>query len=77
VVNFSEALVAVKEGKVISRTGSNGKWLMVRLQTPDENSKMTLPYLYSEDTDGPMKRVPWSPSQADILADDWSIFDGL
>jgi hypothetical protein len=71
-VNFSEALVAVKEGKVISREG-----LFVQLQTPDENSKMTLPYLCSEDTGGPMKRVPWSPSQADILADDWSVFDEL
>ena len=52
---------------------------VVRLQVPDQNSKMTLPYLYIEywvhsvqGTHPPfIERVPWQPLQADIMADDW------
>lgn len=55
-------------------------WL--ELQTPDEHSKMTLPYIYlctpneriPEGTHGQITlhdRVPWLASQTDILATDW------
>jgi len=70
-VTFSEALIAVKSGKAISRTGWNGKGLLVKAQFPDANSKMTLPYLYIEYPDG--KRCPWLASQTDLMAEDWSI----
>ena len=50
-------------------------WLL--LQTPDANSKMTLPYIYIEYPKGhpayPLgSRVPWLASQTDILANDWA-----
>jgi len=71
--NFSEALAAVKQGNSIQRIGWNGKGLLVKAQFPDENSKMTFPYLYIEYPDG--SKCPWHPSQTDIMADDWAVID--
>mgnify|MGYP001584846688 CR=1 FL=1 len=70
-MSFSDALVTIKNGKSVYREGWNGKGMFVSLQTPDENSKMGLPYLYISTVDG--KLVPWLASQTDILADDWEI----
>lgn len=74
-MTFSEALEAVKAGKTIARSGWNGKGLQVKMQRPDANSKMTLPYLYieypSDSVNTPGARVPWLASQTDILAEDW------
>lgn len=69
--DFSIALQAVKKGFAIQRIGWNGKDLVVKLQIPDEHSKMNLPYLYIEYPDG--RRCPWLASQTDIMADDWLI----
>ena len=71
---FEDVLRMIKEipGTAIARSGWNGKDLLVKLQRPDENSKMTLPYLYIEYPDG--KRCPWLASQTDILAYDWDAF---
>lgn len=68
---FSQALDHAKLGGAISRTGWNGKGLLVKAQFPDEHSKMTLPYLYIEYPDG--KRCPWLASQTDIMAEDWNL----
>lgn len=77
--SFSEALDAVKQGKAIQRKGWNGNGLKVKAQFPDENSKMTLPYLYIEYPLGakttPGARCPWSASQTDIMAEDWGILE--
>lgn len=74
---FGEALEAAKNGKAIQRFGWNGAGLKVKLQRPDENSKMTLPYLYIEYPEDakttPGARCPWLASQTDILAEDWHI----
>jgi hypothetical protein len=77
-MNFSEALIAVKQGNKIQRAGWNGPDLCVIAQYPDEHSKMTLPYLYIEypefpEGSGGRKRCPWFPSQTDIMEDDWRI----
>jgi hypothetical protein len=68
---FSIALDAVKAGSSISRTGWNGKGLVVKAQYPDEHSKMTLPYLYIEYPNG--ARCPWLASQTDVMCEDWLI----
>lgn len=68
-MNFSDALNEVKNGASIQRANWNGKDLVVKLQVPDAHSKMTKPYLYLEYPD--QTRVPWCPSQTDILGDDW------
>jgi hypothetical protein len=79
--SFGDAIEALKMGYSVARKGWNGKGLSVKLQRPDENSKMSLPYLYMEYPKTPASdtapsnhisaRVPWLPSQTDILADDW------
>lgn len=78
-MDFSEALKEVKKGKAIKREGWNGSGLLVKLQSPDENSKMTLPYLYIEypltAKTTPGARCPWLASQTDILAEDWGIVE--
>lgn len=72
------AVNALKAGKRVARAGWNGKGMWLRQQTPDANSKMTLPYVYIEYPKGHPaypsgSRVPWLPSQADLLAEDWTI----
>lgn len=68
---FENALSHVKRGGGITRKGWNGKGMVVRLQNPDNSSKMTLPYLYLEYPDG--TKVPWLASQTDLLSDDWAM----
>lgn len=76
-LDFSDALMAMKDGAKISRAGWNGKGLWLELQTPDAHSKMTLPYVYLNYPAGDVyaggARVPWLASQTDLLADDWVI----
>jgi hypothetical protein len=71
--DFSWALKKVKFGKSIRREGWNGEGLKVKAQFPDENSKMTLPYLYIEYPDG--RRCPWLASQTDIMSEDWDVVE--
>lgn len=79
-LNFGQALEALKLGRRVARTGWNGKGMWLRIQTPDANSKMTLPYVYIE---YPVlhpaypngSRVPWLASQTDMLSEDWCIVD--
>lgn len=75
---------AVKQmvnGKKVTRKGWHGVGQYLELQVPDENSKMTLPYIYinipcqncaqaGEKPSG-FNLVPWLASQTDILAVDW------
>jgi hypothetical protein len=79
-MNFGEALEALKDGRRVARRGWNGKGIFLELQVPDENSKMTAPYIYIDTTnlqtdnpDAPKSRVPWLASQTDMLADDWGV----
>ena len=78
-LTFSQALDACKSGKAIQRSGWNGVGLTVKMQVPDGNSKMTLPYLYIEypidAKTTPGARCPWLASQTDIMAEDWSIVE--
>lgn len=76
-MNLGHAILCLQQGKRVSRSGWNGKGLWLELQLPDENSKMTLPYIYlnypndSEHTPGAL--VPWLASQTDALATDWGV----
>jgi hypothetical protein len=71
VFDFQLALAHIKSGLKVARLGWNGKGMYIALQTPDENSKMTLPYIYMSVVGG--KLVPWLASQTDMLAEDWVI----
>lgn len=68
-MNFGEALEKLKDEEAVVREGWNGKGMYLKLQEPDEFSKMSLPYIYMFTADG--HQVPWVPSQTDILSDDW------
>jgi len=79
-MNFGQAIEAMKAGEKVCREGWNGRGIFIKLQTPDENSKMTTPYLYIDTTGlqtdneaAPKSLVPWLASQTDMLADDWKI----
>ena len=76
-MNFGQALDHLKLGSRVSRDGWNGKGLWLELQIPDENSKMTLPYIFInypvDAKTTPGARVPWLASQTDLLAEDWRI----
>ena len=73
-MNFGDALDHLKRGDRVAREGWNGKGMWLRLQVPDEHSKMGLPYIYMSTVDG--KLVPWLASQTDMLAEDWRIGPG-
>ena len=73
-------LESLKKGNSAARMGWNGKGIYIAIQQPDENSKMTAPYIYMDTTGlktdniySPKKLVPWFASQTDILADDWFV----
>jgi hypothetical protein len=70
-MDFGDAIVALKQGKRVSRTGWNGKGMWLELQVPDAGSKMTLPYIYMKTAQDDL--VPWLASQTDVLAEDWGI----
>lgn len=78
---FGGAIDALKKGLRVTRKGWNGVGIFLELQVPDENSKMSQPYIYIDTTGlvtnnphAPKGRVPWLASQTDMLAEDWVIF---
>ncbi len=84
-LNFGDALRALQNGQAVARTGWNGKGMWLQLQRPDENSKMTRPYIYMCLPKGStnqfgneakeIDRIPWLASQTDMLSDDWYIIE--
>lgn len=68
-MNFGQVLEDLKAGYAAHRSGWNGKNMYIKLQVPDENSKMRRPYIYMYPVDGQL--VPWVASQSDLLAEDW------
>ena len=51
------------------RKGWNGKGMYIALQSVDQGSRNTLPYIWMFTADG--ERVPWLATQTDMLAVDW------
>ncbi|TFU06153.1 DUF2829 domain-containing protein [Polymorphobacter arshaanensis] len=73
---FGQALLWLQSGRPVTRTGWNGKGMWLELQTPDLYSKMTKPYVYLCTPNGSLEhRVPWAPSQTDLLERDWMLAD--
>jgi Protein of unknown function (DUF2829) len=65
------AVKQLQNGDRVCRSGWNGRGMWLELQVPDDNSKMTLPYVYMSTAQGDL--VPWLCSQTDLLATDWEI----
>lgn len=78
-LTFSTALVWLKVGKRVQRAGWNGKGLWLEYVAP--RTSVDLPFIqliYPVPGDGSLPypngaRVPWAPSQTDMLADDWRV----
>ena len=68
-MDIGEAVMEMKSGLKVTRDGWNGRNMWLELQVPDDNSKMTLPYVYMKTVKGDL--VPWLCSQTDLLATDW------
>lgn len=68
-LDFSYALVALKQGAKLRRAGWNGKDQWIQAQFPDELSKMTAPYIYIRTQQNDF--IPWLVSQGDLFALDW------
>lgn len=78
--SFGEAIKYMKQGFSVKRKGWNGKGIFIKIQNPDQYSKMTHSYIYIDTTgletnnpDAPKNRVPWLASQTDMLAIDWQL----
>lgn len=85
-MNFSEALVEIKNGKKVSREGWNGKGMFVFLVPGSvfKVSRAPLLGIYPEGIEikyhahvdmktADNQVVPWLVSQTDLLADDWGV----
>ena len=68
-MTLEEALPRLRRGERLTRKGWNGPQQYIELQTPDEHSKMTLPYVYIHTVQRDL--IPWLCSQTDLLAGDW------
>jgi hypothetical protein len=79
-LTFGECIQALKQGLKLARKGWNGKGIFIELQVPDAYSKMSHPYIFinttglqTDNLDAPKNRVPWAPSQTDMLSEDWMV----
>ena len=68
-MKFEEALKEVKNGNPI-RLPFWKEDVTINCQYPDENSKMTAPYLYVSSRFG---RVPWKETFIEMFSDDWEL----
>lgn len=70
--DFGMALYLIKLGKKI-RLPYWAKDVFLELQVPDENSKMTSPYIFVTSRFG---KVPWVATQIEMLSEKWEVVDG-
>lgn len=70
-MTLEDLMPKLRDGARLTRTGWNGPQQYIELQKPDENSMMTLPYVFIRTVQGDL--VPWLCSQTDLLANDWAV----
>lgn len=80
-MDFGTAFSAIKDATLTPIENTNKKgmrlpaWsedVIIRVQKPDEHSKMTAPYLYVESRFG---RVPWKETMIELFSDKWELVD--
>ena len=78
-MDFGTAFSAIKTASLTDVSNDNFKgmrlpaWspdVVIRVQVPDEHSKMTAPYLYVESRFG---RVPWKETMIELFSDQWEL----
>ena len=68
-MNFGDAFEAVKAGRAM-RLPKWSEGVVIKAQFPDQNSKMTAPYLYAESRFG---LVPWKETMIELFSEDWEV----
>jgi hypothetical protein len=69
-LGFDFAITALKAGKRVTRKGWKNSTIWLEAQFPDENSKMTKPYIYMVKGE---ERFPCDLSCESIFATDWEV----
>lgn len=78
-MDFGAAFTAIKDATLSKVENSNPKgmrlptWsedVIIRVQKPDEHSKMTAPYLYVESRFG---KVPWKETMIELFSNKWEL----
>ncbi len=86
-LNFSEALIALKQNSRVAREGWNGKNMYLTYFSPVAHAMETLkvydcetgtekpllPFILMKTADD--MYVPWLASQSDVLANDWLVVE--
>ena len=84
-MNFGQALEALKADKLVARSGWTGKGMFLGLVREDDYGVYDSPCVFPPDFRGRMLPwigmqtaqgdfVPWLASQTDVLAEDWVEF---
>ena len=68
-LTFGRAFENVKRGMGM-RLPQWKEDVVIRVQYPDEHSKMTAPYLYVESRFG---KVPWKETMIELFAENWEV----
>lgn len=68
-MNFGEAIAALKDGRQVGRRGWNGKGMFLELKTPVQ--PLHHPYIAMWTVQ--KYWIPWLASQTDVLAEDWEV----
>ena len=76
--DIGQAVMYLRMGRRVRRTGWNGKNMYLKLHVPDFDSKMDRPFVYIKPPAGADGWetggfVPWVCSQTDLLATDWEV----
>jgi hypothetical protein len=80
-MDFGTAFTAIKDATLSKVENTNKKgmrlpsWsedVIIRVQKPDEHSKMTAPYLYVTSRFG---CVPWKETMIELFSDKWELVD--
>jgi len=73
-MRFAEALTALTAATREKNIGMRLCWwrpdVVIRIQRPDENSKMTHQYLYVDSRKG---TVPWLPTTVEMFSEEWEM----
>lgn len=86
-LGYDFAILALKNGKRVTRKGWGGKAIYVDTHLPKPDSKMNLRYFFitvmpmqslqfGEDRYHEVNRMPYTPNQTDMLAEDWTLYTG-
>lgn len=70
-LTFGQAMDFIRENRQHSmRLPQWSEDVKIRIQYPDENSKMTAPYFYVESRFG---RVPWKETMIELFSTKWQV----